>query len=101
MSDFSPAVVAHIAVLANLDVSTQEQQSFAVAFQDTLAEISKTSEVDVTGVKPTAHTTGLTNVWREDVVDAERVIPQNLVLGQADKTFGSFIVVDRVIEENT
>lgn len=101
MSDFSPAVVAHIAVLANLDVSTQEQQDFAPAFEATLAEISKITEVNVIGVKPTAHTTGLTNVWRDDEVDTERVIPQNLVLGQAHKTFQSYIVVDRVIEEST
>jgi aspartyl/glutamyl-tRNA(Asn/Gln) amidotransferase C subunit len=101
MSDFSPAVVAHISQLANLPVTTQEQESFAVAFEETLQEVSKINVLDVSSVQPTAHTTGLTNVWREDVVDAERVIPQELVLGQAEKTFKSYILVDRVIEENT
>lgn len=100
MSDFSPAVVAHIALLANLEVTTQEQQAFATAFQETVEEISKINEVDVTNTPVTAHTTGLTNVWREDVVDTERVLSQSSVLGQAEKTYNSYILVDRVIEES-
>lgn len=101
MSNFSPAVVAHIALLANLEVTEQEQQAFALAFEETIQEVSKMNALDVSGVTATAHTTGLTNIWRDDVVDTHRVISQELVLGQADKTFGSYIVVDRVIEENT
>lgn len=100
MSDFSPAVVAHIAQLASLEVTAEEQASFATAFEETVQEISKINQVAVSGVKPTAHTTGLTNVWREDVVDAERVLSQGSVLSQAAQTFNNFIVVDRVIEES-
>lgn len=100
MSDFSPAVVAHIALLANLEVTTQEQAAFGQAFQETLEEVSKMNAIDVTGVVPTAHTTGLTNVWREDVIDQERMIAQDAVLGQAAMTHQSFILVDRVIEES-
>ncbi len=100
MSDITPAVVAHISQLANLSVTETEQQNFAQAFQETLDEVSKINAVDVTGVEPTAHTTGLQNVWRQDVVDTERVLSQQSVLAQADKTFGEYIVVDRVIEES-
>ena len=100
MSHISPAVVAHIAQLANLEVSVQEQQSFATAFEETMDEVAKILDVDVTDVIPTAHTTGMTNVWREDVVDTDRVLSQQSVLGQAEKVFANCIVVDRVIEES-
>lgn len=97
---FSPETVAHIAELANIPVSSQEQQDFAQAFSDTLVEIEHILQVDVTDTPATHHTTGLKNVWREDVVDTERMIPQSAALAQAAHSFNDFILVDRVIEES-
>ncbi len=98
-SDITPAVVAHIALLANLDVSAQEQQEFAQAFSATLDEVAKLSTIDTTNLEPTNHVTGLTNVWREDIVDSERLISQEKILSQAIHSLRGYVVVDRVLED--
>lgn len=95
----SPATVAHIALLANLDVSAQEQQSFAQAFSATLDEIAKLGELDTNSVEPTHHVTGLENVWRDDVVDQSRLISQDTALAQAQHRLRGYVVVDRILED--
>ncbi|MCD8484706.1 Asp-tRNA(Asn)/Glu-tRNA(Gln) amidotransferase subunit GatC [Candidatus Woesebacteria bacterium] len=97
----TPATVAHIGQLANLEISNQEQQQFAQAFTETLAEVQKIFAVDVSEVEPTHHVTGLVNVWREDVVDENQVLSQEQALSGAKHTFGKMIVVDRVLEGDT
>lgn len=95
----SPATVAHVAQLANLEVSAQEQQQLAESFSATLDEIAKLGELDTKSVEPTHHVTGLENVWREDVVDSERLIPQDRALAQAAHSLRGYVVVDRVLED--
>lgn len=103
MSDSShhitPQTVAHVAQLANLPLSNQEQAAFTQAFDSTLTEINRLLELDVSTVAPTHHTTGLQNVWREDVVQTERVLTQEQALSQAAHTWNGYVVVDRVLEE--
>ncbi len=98
-TQISAATVAHIALLANLEVSAQEQQKFAEAFSATLDEVAKLNHVDTSELAPTNHVTGLTNVWRQDVVDQGRLLPQSDALAQAVHSLRGFVVVDRVLEE--
>lgn len=93
--------VAHVAQLANLPLSNQEQEAFTPAFQSTLEEIQKLLTVDVSHVAPTHQTTGMTNVWRQDVVQEERILTQEEVLTQAPHSWEGFVVVDRVLEEQS
>ncbi|MCD8527425.1 aspartyl/glutamyl-tRNA amidotransferase subunit C [Candidatus Woesebacteria bacterium] len=73
----TPATVAHIGQLANLEISNQEQQQFAQAFTETLAEVQKIFAVDVSEVEPTHHVTGLVNVWRETWSTKIRCFPKS------------------------
>jgi aspartyl-tRNA(Asn)/glutamyl-tRNA(Gln) amidotransferase subunit C len=98
-NNISAAVVAHIALLANLEVSSPEQQAFAQAFSETLEEVAKLNTVDTKDVEPTNHVTGLKNIWRADEVDTERLITQSDALSQAAHSHRGFVVVDRVLEE--
>lgn len=105
MSDTSrhitPQTVAHVAQLANLPLSSQEQTAFTDAFESTLQEIDKLLTLDVTNVLPTHTTTGMTNVWRDDVVQTERVLSQEVALSQAPHVWNGYVVVDRVLEDET
>lgn len=92
--------VAHIAQLANLSVTQQEQETFAEAFTATVQEIANLQKLDTAQVEPTHHTTGLKNVWRADVVDTDRMLPQEKALSQAHKKYNGYFVVDRIIEED-
>jgi len=69
----TPDDVAYIAKLANIPVSDEEKQQFAQAFAETLTVIEELRELDNDGILPTHQVTGLKNVWREDVIDKEKM----------------------------
>ena len=58
--------VKHIAKLANIPITPEEEKSLRDAFEETLGVISELQSVDVTGVEPTHQVTGFENVLRED-----------------------------------
>ena len=97
----TPATVVHVAKLANLPISADEQAVLVGTFQQTLEEIDALGQVDVTGVEPTHSVSGLLNVWRDDTVDSETTLTQQQALSQAPRTFQGFIVVDRVLEDQS
>lgn len=95
----SAADVAHVATLANLTVSKVQQQQFATAFTATLQEIDTLQDLDTSQVKPTHQVSGLTNLWRKDKVDQDRLLTQEQALSQAEHSYNGYVVVDRIIEE--
>ena len=58
--------VKHIASLARIGVSEKEIEKFSADLSSILDWIEQLKEVDITGVEPTAHITGLKNKFRED-----------------------------------
>ncbi len=97
--DITAQTVAHIAELANLPLTEQELESFPQAFSDTLHEIEKLASLNTDQTQPTHHVTGLSNVWRDDVVLEERVLTQEQALSGAPHTLRGYVVVDRVLFE--
>lgn len=99
MEKLTQQQVEHIADLANIKLTEAEIE----LFQDQLTSVieynmSLLSEVDVTDVSPTAQTTGLHNVWRDDEVQLS--LDPSLALSQApDQKDGQFRV-KRVLGES-
>jgi aspartyl-tRNA(Asn)/glutamyl-tRNA(Gln) amidotransferase subunit C len=58
--------VQHIAGLARIGLSEKEVEIYSKDISSILDWISELKEVDVTGVSPTAHITGMENRLRED-----------------------------------
>ena len=58
--------VQHIAGLARVGLSEKEVEKYARDLSSILGWVEQLKEVDVAGVEPTAHITGLENVARED-----------------------------------
>ncbi|HOU28150.1 MAG TPA: Asp-tRNA(Asn)/Glu-tRNA(Gln) amidotransferase subunit GatC [Thermoleophilia bacterium] len=58
--------VLHVARLARLRVTSEERATMAGELARILAHVGKMSEIDVTGVRPTAHVLDVVNVTRED-----------------------------------
>jgi aspartyl-tRNA(Asn)/glutamyl-tRNA(Gln) amidotransferase subunit C len=58
--------VQHIAGLARIGVDEKDLEKFATDLSAVLDWIEELKEVDVTGVPPTAHITGMQNRMRED-----------------------------------
>jgi aspartyl-tRNA(Asn)/glutamyl-tRNA(Gln) amidotransferase subunit C len=59
--------VKHIAGLARVGLDEKEIEKYQKDMSSILDWIDELKEVDITGVKPTAHITGLENVAREDI----------------------------------
>jgi aspartyl-tRNA(Asn)/glutamyl-tRNA(Gln) amidotransferase subunit C len=95
--NFSQQIVHHIAQLANIPVSSDEETKLATQFEETIEVVAHLSELDTTNVEPTSQVTGLENVWREDIVDAKRMFTQDQALANAQKKDNGYFVVSQII----
>jgi len=59
--------VLYVARLARLELTDEEVGRFQEQLSDILEAVSKVSELDLTGVPPTAHPLEIANAWGEDV----------------------------------
>lgn len=97
----TPEEVQKIANLANLKLRDNEVELFAGQFTATVDVINQLNEIDTSDVAATYQVTGLSNITREDVVEPERVLPQEIALREAPLTHEGFFVVPRVIDTDT
>lgn len=92
--------VRHIAKLANIPITDQEEHALEKAFIETLKVIDDLKSVDVTGVEPTSQVTGLENIWREDQVDQAHSFTQIEALANAHQSHDGYFVVPQVIDQD-
>lgn len=95
----TPQIVAHIAQLAHIPVSIEEQKNFAGAFEETLGIVDTLSQLNVSQIPTTHQVTGLENVWREDAIDNHAQFTQQEALANGAKTHNGYFVVERILEE--
>ena len=91
-------LVKHIAQLANIPISSQEEEELAKDFSETLEVVDKLQKVDTKGVEMTHQVTGLTNITREDEVNEKNMFTQKEALANASRTHDGFFVVERLID---
>lgn len=89
--------IDHVAKLANLPLTSQENKTFEKQLSDVLSYISKLNELDTTRVEPIGHITGLENIGRKDITAPS--IPQSDALGSASKTYNGFFEVDAIFDQ--
>jgi|SRR3989344_6849152 len=98
-TSFSAADVHHIAKLANIPMTADEAEKLEKELGSIIDLVNKLQEIDTTDVEPTSQVTGLVNVFRDDVVDEERMLTQTEALQNASSTHDSYFVVDQILEE--
>ena len=64
----SDETIAHVGILAQLELSEEEREQARADMSRMLACIDKMGELDTTGVEPMSHVFPVQNVFREDVV---------------------------------
>ncbi len=89
--------VAHVARLARLEVSGEEQATFARQLSAILTYIDQLKQVDTAGVEPTATVLPTDNVFRDDV--ARPSLPREQALANAPDQADGFFRVPKIIEE--
>jgi aspartyl-tRNA(Asn)/glutamyl-tRNA(Gln) amidotransferase subunit C len=89
--------VEHVAELARLELTAEEQEQFIVQLNAILSYIDKLNELDTAEVEPTSHVIPMANVLRDDEVAAS--LDRELVLQNAPEAAHFFFKVPRIIEE--
>lgn len=89
--------VEHVAELARLDLTSEEQEKFISQLNDILTYIHKLNELDTAHVEPTSHVIPMSNVVRDDEVRPS--LDRVLVLQNAPEASHFFFKVPRIIEE--
>ncbi len=95
----TPKDVSHIAHLANIPITPEEEKHLAQGFNTTLKVVDTLFTLPAKNIEPTHQVTNLENVFREDEVEPTRMLSQEAALSQAPKTHNGFFVVDQIREE--
>lgn len=90
--------VKHVAKLAHLTLKLDEEEKFKTQFNKTLKIIEKFDNLDTSKVAETSQVTGLTNVFRQDEIDVERMLSQEEALSNAKSTYNDYFVVKAALD---
>ena len=88
--------VRHMAQLARLDFSEDEEAQMADELSQILDYVDKLDELDTSGVPPMSHVLDVTNVFRPDAV--EQRIDRAQALELAPEADDEYVRVPKVIE---
>ncbi len=88
--------VRHVARLARLALTEDEERRMTEQLSSILEYIEKLNELDTGDIEPTYHAVEMTNVLRDDEVRPS--YPLDEVLKNAPDRQGPFFIVPRIIE---
>ena len=88
--------VQHVAELARLCLSEQEEEKFVGQLNQILTYMDKLNELCTEGVEPLSHVLPIRNVFKEDRVKGS--LARQLVMANAPAHEGDFYEVPKVIE---
>ena len=96
--------IQHIADLAKISLADEEKEKFQNALGSVLEYVDKLQQVDVSGVEPIAHITGLENKTRDDEngstsspqAGSSHADPKNL-FNMAPETKDGYVKVNKVL----
>jgi len=88
--------IRHVARLARLALTDEEQMVMTDQLSSILEYVAKLDELDTTEVEPTYHVVEMSNVMRDD--EARPSSPLDDVLKNAPQPGGPFFLVPRILE---
>jgi aspartyl-tRNA(Asn)/glutamyl-tRNA(Gln) amidotransferase subunit C len=88
--------VRHIALLARLELSDEDEVQFTEQLDHILQHFEKLAALDTSAVEPTAHVVGVTAAYRDDVV-SNPPAPEEY-RANAPARDGDFFKVPKIIE---
>jgi aspartyl-tRNA(Asn)/glutamyl-tRNA(Gln) amidotransferase subunit C len=88
--------VRHVARLARLDFSAEDEAQMAKELSQILGHVDKLDELDTSGVPPMSHVLDVTNVFRADEI--EERIDRGQALEPAPDADEEHFLVPQVIE---
>jgi aspartyl-tRNA(Asn)/glutamyl-tRNA(Gln) amidotransferase subunit C len=88
--------VKYVAHLARLALTSEEETKLAAQLGNILGYIEKLSELDVTGVEPTAHAVPMVNITRADEV--RESLSHAEALRNAPRQANGLFIVPKIVE---
>lgn len=89
--------IEHVAKLANLKLSSQEESAFEKQLSEILKYFENLNELNTEKAEPVSQITGLSNVKREDV--AAPSFSQEEALSNVKRKYNGFVEVEAILEE--
>lgn len=90
--------IKHVAKLANLTLTPEEEIKFEKQLSDILTYVEKLNEVNVEGIEPTSQVTGLENVTRPD--ETIPSLTQDEALSETKSQHNGMFKVKAVLEDS-
>ena len=90
--------VKKVAKLANLPLSSDEEEKYSKQLSETLKFIEQLNEVNTDGIEPTHSVTGLSNVMRPDETEAS--LSQDQALQNTKSTENGQFKVKAIFDES-
>lgn len=90
--------ISHVAKLANLQISKEEESKFESQLSLVLDYISRLAEINTDNIEETSQTTGLENVMRDDIPTPS--LPQGDALSQDSNAHNGFFTVKGVFDDD-
>lgn len=88
--------VKHIAKLANLTLSAEEEEKLKKQLEETAAHMESLNEIDTDGIEPTSQVTGLENVTRDDTITPS--LTQEQALSNTRSAYNGFFKVKGILD---
>lgn len=96
---FTISDVQHIAKLANIPITPEEEKKLAEGFTTTMQVVDELQKVNVQGTEPTHQATDKENEFRDDIADEKRMFTQEQALQNAANTYDGYFVVPQLIDQ--
>lgn len=96
MAKLSLDEIQKVALLARIELTDAELAVASTEISSILDFVDTIQNIDTAGVQPTSQVTGLTDVWREDLVE-KCVIAPKLLLASAPDMQDGYIKVKKVL----
>ena len=97
MANHGQIDIDYVARLARIELSETEKEKFSAQLGQILEYFQRLSQVDVSGVEPSAHAHAMYNVWREDIGGAAMSVEDALMNAPAKRD--NQIVVPKVVDD--
>jgi aspartyl-tRNA(Asn)/glutamyl-tRNA(Gln) amidotransferase subunit C len=88
--------VRHVARLARLSLTAEEEERYAAQLSAILAYAEELQEIDTSQIAPTAHAAEVHNLLREDQVLPS--LPPEIAVQNAPDRAGSSVAVPKILE---
>lgn len=89
--------IKHIAHLARIELTRDEQQKFAKDLGDIFGYFGKLKKLDTAGIEPTSQSIELKNIYRPDEAkNCQSDIQENILNNLPDKS-GRYFKVDKIL----